>query len=196
MAPAHSTMENPRVRRTSGRQPPTGQDHASGEINHQVVAVKDEDHEDDDPFHDLDEEAEEMDEQDNEDDVTSGPFQTKRKLTPSQPILLTVQQVIALLNGPYLDINPDYQRDVVWSENQMSGLINSLLENYYVPPILFNKTQITLADGTTRLKRVCVDGKQRLSSIEAFVRGQIPCRDRKGKIWCVRRTRSCSTLCI
>jgi len=184
MATAHLTSDNSR------RTPLINLDNVLEDVIGQAVAVKDEELDDDDPFHDPDEEPDDdVDEQDikeEEEDGTPGKFQTKQKLTPSQPILLTVEQLIALLNGPYLDINPDYQRDIVWSGQQMSGLINSLLENYYVPPILFNRTHITLADGSTRIKRVCVDGKQRLSSIKAFVNGKISCRDRTGKKWCVR----------
>ncbi|KAK3061918.1 hypothetical protein LTS18_005178 [Coniosporium uncinatum] len=190
MATAHLTSDNSR------RIPLINPDNVLEDVIGQSVAVKDEELDDDDPFrdpfHDPDEEPDDdVDEQDTEeeeeeDDGTPGEFQTKQKLTPSQPILLTVEQLIDLLNGPYLDINPDYQRGMVWSGQQMSGLINSLLENYYVPPILFKRTHITLADGSTRIKRVCVNGKQRLSSIKAFVNGKISCRDRTGKKWCVR----------
>jgi len=183
MATAHPRSDNSR------RTPLINPNNVLEDVIGQSVAVKDEELDDDDPFHDPDEEPDDdVDGQDTEeeDDGTPGEFRTKQKLTPSQPILLTVEQLIALLSGPYLDINPGYQRDIVWSGQQMSGLINSLLENYYVPPVLFNKTQIILADGSTRIKRVCVDGKQRLSSIKAFVNGKISCRDRTGKKWCVR----------
>jgi hypothetical protein len=63
--------------------------------------------------------------------------------------------------------------------NAMSGLIDSLIEEYYIPPIIFN---LELA-GDQIVRRVCVDGKQRLSSVHAFMEGKIPCHDKSGKPW-------------
>src|SRR4051812_2973705 len=37
-----------------------------------------------------------------------------------------------LIDRKKIDLNPEYQRDVVWSERKMSHLIDSLLQNYYV----------------------------------------------------------------
>jgi uncharacterized protein with ParB-like and HNH nuclease domain len=31
------------------------------------------------------------------------------------------------MKGPYMDLNPDYQRDVVWTPDRMTRLINSLM---------------------------------------------------------------------
>ncbi|KAI9462077.1 hypothetical protein HD554DRAFT_2027786 [Boletus coccyginus] len=36
-----------------------------------------------------------------------------------------------------IDLDPEYQRDVVWQEEKQSGLIDSVLRNYYIPPIIF-----------------------------------------------------------
>lgn len=100
----------------------------------------------------------------------------------------------------FLELNPEYQREVVWFrklsrsnlhavvniyllDKAMSGLINSLFENYYIPPVIFNLERVTLPNGSKRDKRICVDGKQRLSSIKAFVQGEIPCRDKHGRPW-------------
>ena len=58
------------------------------------------------------------------------------------------------------------------------------IENYYVPPVLFNVEKIPSDDGSApKYKRTCVDGKQRLSSIRDFIEGKIPCHDRKGSPW-------------
>ena len=40
-----------------------------------------------------------------------------------------------------------------------------------------------LEDGAGRFHRTCVDGKQRLSSVSAFLHGDIPCHDKDGKSW-------------
>jgi hypothetical protein len=84
----------------------------------------------------------------------------------------------------------------------MTGLVNSLMgercrdsmpspqvtktlpENFYIPPIILNKKTKSVANTSTRQDTlVCVDGKQRLSSVRAFVKGMIPCHDRHGQKW-------------
>lgn len=40
-----------------------------------------------------------------------------------------------LMNGPYLDLAPHYQRDVVWTSRAMAHLIDSLWKGYYIPPV-------------------------------------------------------------
>ncbi|KAI5981513.1 hypothetical protein EDC04DRAFT_3022073 [Pisolithus marmoratus] len=64
-----------------------------------------------------------------------------------------------------VDLDPEYQRDVVWSDEKQSGLIDSILRNYYMPPIIFAVS--FQDDGSER--RTCIDGKQRLTSIQKFV---------------------------
>lgn len=58
--------------------------------------------------------------------------------------------------------NAEYQREVVWNVEQMRGLIDSLLGNFYVPPVL-------IAVNSETLKRTCIDGKQRLTAIHKYV---------------------------
>jgi hypothetical protein len=68
----------------------------------------------------------------------------------------------------------------------MTGLINSLMENFYIPPIILNKKTITAsANNPKGAVHVCVDGKQRLSSVRAFVKGMIPAHDHRGIKWLV-----------
>ena len=90
-----------------------------------------------------------------------------------------------LLQDNLIDLDPDYQRKVVWTPDRQMGLINSLIENFYVPPIIFNIEERPTAEGSeeTRLVRICVDGKQRLSSVLRFVRGLVPCVDSDGYRW-------------
>ncbi|KAG9185179.1 hypothetical protein G6011_07723 [Alternaria panax] len=88
------------------------------------------------------------------------------------------------LDSGVIDVDPEYQREVVWTAERMAGLINSLMENYYIPPIILNKKRNAGMDGSTpRNTLVCVDGKQRLCSVRAFVKGMIPCHDHKGERW-------------
>ncbi|KAF8657091.1 hypothetical protein AX16_002278 [Volvariella volvacea WC 439] len=59
-----------------------------------------------------------------------------------------------------VDLNPDYQRDVVWPEHKQCDLIDSAYHNIAIPPVLFAVHMD--ADGLAH--RICIDGKQRLTS--------------------------------
>ncbi|KAH8105329.1 hypothetical protein BXZ70DRAFT_1004839 [Cristinia sonorae] len=80
-----------------------------------------------------------------------------------------------------IDLNPEYQRDVVWPETKQTGLIDSLFRNFYVPPVIF---VVEMRDDGSE-HRTCVDGKQRLTSINRFLQGQIPYKDpySNEKLW-------------
>ncbi|KAI8934706.1 hypothetical protein NX059_008395 [Plenodomus lindquistii] len=68
----------------------------------------------------------------------------------------------------------------------MTGLVNSLMENFYIPPIILNGKETRVIEGdrsTTKTIYVCVDGKQRLSSVRAFIKGMVPCHDHRGEKW-------------
>jgi Protein of unknown function DUF262 len=114
-------------------------------------------------------------------------FRPKQCLPKPSVQNIPIKDLMHLLDGPYLELSPEYQREVVWPDKKMSGLINSILENFYIPPVIFNKTQVFDDDGTVQWKRVCVDGKQRLSSMKAFVEGEIPCHDKNGRKWYFRQ---------
>ena len=90
----------------------------------------------------------------------------------------SVGQLMELLDSRVLDLDPDYQREVVWPKNRMTGLVDSLFDNCYIPPVIFNERGPLPARAM-----VCVDGKQRISSIRAFLEGGIPCHDRTNRLW-------------
>ena len=69
--------------------------------------------------------------------------------------------------------------DVVWTETKQVGLIDSLFRNFYIPPVIFGTVTTspssaqglnshpavkTHDDGSET--RTCIDGKQRLTSIQ------------------------------
>jgi uncharacterized protein with ParB-like and HNH nuclease domain len=109
--------------------------------------------------------------------------------TLSDPTVL----VIDLMHYGEVDLEPEYQRDVVWTEARQEALIDSLFHNYYIPPVLFALR--VEEDGTE--KRTCsmihilpisspnsklntcsrfiVDGKQRLTAIALFMSGLVSC---------------------
>ncbi|EPQ57689.1 hypothetical protein GLOTRDRAFT_37727, partial [Gloeophyllum trabeum ATCC 11539] len=75
---------------------------------------------------------------------------------------------------------PDCHKDVVWPESKQIRLIDSLFRNFYIPPIVF----AVQPDEDGELVRICVDGKQRLTSIQKFFDGQVCHSDPvTGKNW-------------
>jgi len=83
-----------------------------------------------------------------------------------------------------MNINPDYQRDVVWNDKRQTDLIDSFFNNYYVPPLIF-KVVTGVKEGTNERRRwrTCIDGKQRLTTIKRFFDGEIPYIDKKKNKW-------------
>ncbi|KAF4624405.1 hypothetical protein G7Y89_g13767 [Cudoniella acicularis] len=80
------------------------------------------------------------------------------------------------IESGHIILDPDYQREVVWDEGRASLLITSILMGYFIPPIIFNvKSKVIERDGQriTTYIRICVDGKQRLTSVNKFMNGQI-----------------------
>ena len=60
----------------------------------------------------------------------------------------------------FIDLNPPYQRGVVWSVDQQRKLIDSVLRKYPIPTIFFRKVNPSTLE--------CVDGKQRLTALLMF----------------------------
>ncbi|KAG2013154.1 hypothetical protein CC2G_010091 [Coprinopsis cinerea AmutBmut pab1-1] len=107
-------------------------------------------------------------------------FNRKKQLGHSVKRTYRVKDLHELIHQGGIDLNPEYQRDVVWSESKQTALLDSIAHRYHVPPILF---VVHEEDGEET--RVCVDGKQRLTSIQRFLDGQIPikCGDGKNRWW-------------
>lgn len=111
-----------------------------------------------------------------------------------------------MLSNHQIDIDPEYQRGewpfvlcparvntqltplsspigVVWNDTKQSALIDSLITNHWMPPIVFcepfqyhsspsqitSETAVTDRTDTTAWKMTCIDGKQRLTSIRRYV---------------------------
>jgi len=68
--------------------------------------------------------------------------------------------------GPELDLNPPYQREEVWSEEQRVNLIKSILQGLPIGVIFLNSRDIM------EPVRV-VDGKQRILAIRSFLDGDL-----------------------
>jgi hypothetical protein len=61
------------------------------------------------------------------------------------------------------------RKDIVWPTGKQMEIIDSLFHNFYVPPVIF----AVMRDEDGEEVRVCVDGKQRLTSIVKFLDGHV-----------------------
>lgn len=104
-------------------------------------------------------------------------FAIRNPLKEPLPQIFTTRQLHTLIHEGMIDLNPSYQREVVWPETKQIGLIDSIFRNFYVPPVVFAVQK----DEDDEDVFICVDGKQRLTSIQKFFDGQIPHRDTKTK---------------
>lgn len=119
-------------------------------------------------------------------------FPPTRETLPESTLLeLTAKELHNLIHEGYIDLNPPYQRglslswtsgyvsiystitpfkDPVWGKDKQSALIESIYKNYYVPPVVFSVQEDPESEFPLR---VCMDGKQRLTSILSFFDGQV-----------------------
>ncbi|KAF8263505.1 hypothetical protein EI94DRAFT_1772914 [Lactarius quietus] len=97
---------------------------------------------------------------------------------PDAKVYTTLELHIQIHNGK-IDLNPPYQRDVVWPTGKQMEIIDSLFHNFYVPPVIF----ALMRDEEGEEVRVCVDGKQRLTSIVKFLDGHVHRDPDTRKLW-------------
>jgi len=74
------------------------------------------------------------------------------------------------LLGKY-NYSPLYQRKSIWSDEKKSFLIDSILNNFPIPPIFLHQK---IDDKSGKTTYDVIDGKQRLDSIIQFIKGTIP----------------------
>lgn len=82
---------------------------------------------------------------------------------------LSLQSISDMVESGSIDISPKYQRRERWDENKESDLIESFLLNIPVPPIYLAEDEY----GTYSV----IDGKQRLTAISKFLKGQLKLKD-------------------
>ncbi|KAJ1023738.1 hypothetical protein NDA18_004721 [Ustilago nuda] len=87
----------------------------------------------------------------------------------------STRTIYTMVKDDIVDLEPEYQRGVVWTVDKQSAVIESIMRHYYVPPVLLSvQNQVSTED---ELTYVCIDGKQRISSICAFLDNKIPVRE-------------------
>ncbi|KAI6126983.1 hypothetical protein F5141DRAFT_1210271 [Pisolithus sp. B1] len=80
---------------------------------------------------------------------------------------------LEILTSPPSTNEVHFLHHVVWPDTKQIGLIDSILRNFYIPPVIFVTHQHD--DGSET--KTCIDGKQRLTSIQRFIDGEIPHKD-------------------
>ncbi|KAF8882218.1 hypothetical protein CPB85DRAFT_1339740 [Mucidula mucida] len=96
-------------------------------------------------------------------------YSVKCPLPQSSAQSFTTKALHDLIHEGLIDLNPVWQRGIVWNDPKQSHLIDSLFNNYYIPPVVF----VVSRDEDGEEVRICVDGKQRLTSIQKFLDGQV-----------------------
>lgn len=74
-----------------------------------------------------------------------------------------------------LDVNPPYQRGVVWGTKRKRNLIRSLLSGIPIPSVVINDRSVRFEDWDAEVDAsyVVVDGKQRITTLRDFVDGKL-----------------------
>lgn len=84
------------------------------------------------------------------------------RIEPSDPDISTIYHRIK--DGTY-DLEPDFQRDIVWNTERQQKLVDSILRGWHIPPI-------HLVEIAGKGIFEVLDGKQRLTSIFNFIEGK------------------------
>ncbi|ALX27599.1 putative nuclease [Golden Marseillevirus] len=94
-----------------------------------------------------------------------------RQTQSSDPDL---NSVFSKLSDGEITLDANYQRDMVWPETKQSMLIDSIFLEMYIPALLFSYREGLF---------FCVDGKQRLLSVQRFMSNEIPWKRKSGNVW-------------
>lgn len=99
--------------------------------------------------------------------MQNGSMQTRSENIAQETNTLSLEFIYRQISTGHINLAVDYQRDVVWDVDRQSALINSLYFGYYVFPVLLSRR------GPNQ-PLVCIDGKQRLTSVLKFFNNEIP----------------------
>lgn len=84
-------------------------------------------------------------------------------LQPADPDIRTL---VGRIRDGSIDLQPDFQRGVVWPRTKQQKLIDSILRDWHIPPIHLIRDDAE--------NEVVLDGQQRLEAIRAFVSNEFP----------------------
>ncbi|KAJ7148226.1 hypothetical protein C8R46DRAFT_1128088 [Mycena filopes] len=103
----------------------------------------------------------------------AGEYRLRHTLKAPRATTYSTEALYKQIHNGDIDLDPEYQREVVWPESKQIGIIDSIFRNFYIPPVIFAVN--THDDGTEM--RTCIDGKQRLTSIHRHTNEKLWYRD-------------------
>jgi hypothetical protein len=90
------------------------------------------------------------------------------QLSAKDPIITSV---ITWIETDEIDLQPEFQRGMVWGRDKQQLLIDTIFRNWQIPPVFVISDDITF-------KKEVLDGQQRLRSIFDFYKNEFPINGR------------------
>jgi len=91
------------------------------------------------------------------------------KQIPAHPDKKSISDLIGKINREELILQPEFQREFVWTHAHMENFIKTILDGYPFPEIYISQKGIDLESLATQ--NVVVDGQQRLTTIKRYITG-------------------------
>lgn len=108
------------------------------------------------------------------DQLDTNEYETKRALLKKTKIVKqtwSILEIFQKIKDGKLLLNPEYQRNVIWDKAKKTAFIESLFMGIIIPPVYVVEIpgDNILEENTYEV----VDGKQRLSTIDDFIKGTL-----------------------
>lgn len=91
------------------------------------------------------------------------------KQISAQPDKKSISDLIGKIQRSELILQPEFQREFVWTKSHMENFIKTILDGYPFPEIYISQKGIDLE--TLATQNVVVDGQQRLTTIKRYIDG-------------------------
>ena len=91
------------------------------------------------------------------------------KQIPATPDKKSISDLIGKIQRKELILQPEFQREFVWTPVHMENFIQTILDGYPFPEIYISQKGIDLT--TLATQNVVVDGQQRLTTIQKYIEG-------------------------
>lgn len=91
------------------------------------------------------------------------------KQIPAHPDKKSISDLIGKIQRGELILQPEFQREFVWTHAHMEKFIQTILDGYPFPEIYISQKGINL--DTLATQNVIVDGQQRLTTIKRYIEG-------------------------
>ncbi len=123
--------------------------------------------------------AENQNVQQNQKEKIENEYEIKRGLLEKTKIVKqtwSISEIYQKIKEKKLILNPDYQRNLVWDREKRTSFIESLYMGIIIPPLYV--VEVPSENILEETKYEVVDGKQRLTSILDFVKGDLKLDER------------------